>query len=361
MSPDDTRWRPVGIPPRAMIGPMPETLMPCGPSRRSVLAVLGLGAAGMALSGCGIRLEDDAPRVPLVPTREPVPGEAFLIGLWLGSQDLAAQASALGGPGTGLPARLALLHRAQAGVLRTLLRSEGVPDSVVDDARKRHTSAPSTTSSPTTGASATPGTAPNGSTTGASTSPSRSTLAAAEAAALSPESFAALGALDAKAVVTPAAALAQRAAAATLLGKLPAWSTQEDVPADLAAAALEATRAAVYGFEVVAAQSAGAQRAQATATLATLRARVARLEQPAGDKAPPASLGYPLPFPVTTPGAAKRLALHVLEGLRASHAAATGRAARDATGLAATVQWLAEAEGLCHRWGMALQPFPGLE
>lgn len=343
-----------------MIGPMPETRMPCGPSRRSVLAVLGLGAAGVALSGCGIRLEDDAPRVPLVPTREPVPGEAFLIGLWLGSQDLSAQATSLGGPGTGLPARLALLHRAQAEVLRTLLRSEGVPDSVVDDARERHTSTPSTTSSPSA-ASPTSGATPGRSSTGAPTSPSRSTLAAAEAAALSPESFAALKALDAKAVVTPAAALAQRAAAATLLGKLPAWPAQEDVPADLAAAALEATRAAVYGFEVVAAQSAGAQRAQATATLATLRARVARLEQPAGDKAPPASLGYPLPFPVTTPGAAKRLALHVLEGLRASHAAATGRAARDATGLAATVQWLAEAEGLCHRWGMALQPFPGLE
>ena len=333
-----------------------------------MLAVLGLGAAGAALSGCGIRLEDDAPRVPLVPTREPVPGEAFLLQLWLGSQDLATQASALGGPGTALPARLAVLHRAQAEVLRTLLRTEGVPDSAAEDARKRHTAAPSSTSSSTstassTAASPTSAVAPGGSATGSSTTtaPSRSTLAAAEAAALSPESFAALGALDPKAVVTPAAALAQRAAAATLLGKVPVWPAQEEVSADLAAAALEATRAAVYGFEVVAAQSTGAQRTQARATLATLKARVARLEQPAGDKAPPASLGYPLPFPVTTPGAAKRLALHVLEGLRASHAAATGRAARDATGLAATVQWLAEAEGLCHRWGMALQPFPGLE
>jgi hypothetical protein len=344
-----------------MIGPMPETCVPSGPSRRSVLAALGLGAASAALAGCGIRLEDDAPRVPLVPTREPVPGEAFLLGLWLGSQDLAAQASALGGPGTALPGRLALLHRAQAEVLRTLLRTEGVPDEVADDARKRHPATPSTTSSGTTAASPTSGATPGRSATGTATVPSRSTLATGEAAALSPVSFAALAALDAKAVVTPAAALAQRAAAATLLGKVPAWPTQEQLPAELAAGALEATRAAVYGFEVVAAQSAGAQRTQAKATLVTLKARVARLEQPAGDKAPPAALGYPLPFPVTTPGAARRLALHVLEGLRATQAAATGRAARDATGLAATVQWLAEAEGLCHRWGMALQPFPGLE
>lgn len=343
-----------------MIGPMPETCVPRGPSRRSVLAVLGLGAAGAALSGCGIRLEDDAPRVPLVPTREPVPGEGFLLVLWLGSQDLAGQASALGGPGTALPGQLALLHRAQAEVLRTLLRTEGVPDSVVDDARARHTAAPSATSS-STAPSPTSDAASSPAATGTATAPSRSTLATGEAAALSPESFAALAALTAKSVVTPAAALAQRATAATLLGKVPAWPTQEQVSAELAAAALEATRAAVYGFEVVAAQSAGAQRTQALTTLSTLKARVARLEQPAGDQAPPAALGYPLPFPVTTPGAAKRLALHVLEGLRATHAAATGRAARDATGLAATVQWLAEAEGLCHRWGMPLQPFPGLE
>jgi hypothetical protein len=170
-----------------------------------------------------------------------------------------------------------------------------------------------------------------------------------------------LAALDAKAVVSPAAALAQRATAATLLGKAPTWPAQESVAADLAASALEATRAAVYGFEVVAAQSGGSQRRLATATLTTLRARAARLEQPAGEAATPPSLGYPLPFTVTSPRAARRLALHVLDGLRASHGAAASGSAGDVTGLAASVQWLAEAEGLCHRWGMPLQPFPGLE
>ncbi len=331
-----------------------------------MVAALGLAAAGVALSGCGIRLEDDAPRVPLIPTREPVPGEAFLLGLWLGSQDLAQQAAALGGAGTALPARLASLHRAQADVLRTLLHTEGVPDRVVEDARKAHTVAPSPTSTtstagpaastaPRASASASPGA------TGAPPAPSRSTLATAEASALSAESFAALATLDAKAVVSPAAALAQRAAAATLLGKAPTWPAQESVAADLAAVALEATRAAVYGFEVVAAQSGGSQRRLASATLATLRARASRLEEPAGEAATPPSLGYPLPFAVTSPSAARRLALHVLGGLRASRAAAASRSAGEATGLAASVQWLAEAEGLCHRWGMPLRPFPGLE
>ena len=353
---------PAAAAPRAMIWPVRETpsRMPCGPTRRSVVVTLGLAAAGVALSGCGIRLEDDAPRVPLIPTREPVPGEAFLLGLWLGSQDLAGQASALGGAATALPARLASLHRTQAGVLRTLLRGERVPDSVVEDARRAHTASPSSTAPSTAGGStpAGPGTA---ATTGSPTAPSRSTLATAEAWALSAESFAALAALDAETVVSPAAALAQRATAATLLGRAPTWPTQESVAPGLAATALEATRAAVYGFEVVAAQSGGSQRRLATATLATLRARVARLEEPAGEAATPPALGYPLPFAVTTPGAARRLALHVLDGLRAGRAAASGSAAGDATGLAATVQWLAEAERLGHQWGMPLQPFPGLE
>lgn len=355
---------PTGCPgaaaPRAMIWPMPETpsRVPCGPSRRSVVAALGLAAAGVALSGCGIRLEDDAPRVPLIPTREPVPGEAFLLGLWLGSQDLAQQAAALGGAATALPACLASLHRAQADVLRTLLRAEGVPDGVVEDARKAHAATPSSTSTTST---AGPAASVSAGATGASPAPSRSTLATAEASGLSAESFAALAALDAKAVVSPAAALAQRATAATLLGRAPTWPAQESVAADLAAAALESTRAAVYGFEVVAAQSGGSQRRLATATLTTLRARASRLEEPAGEAAAPPSLGYPLPFPVTGPGAARRLALHVLGGLRASRAAAAARAAGDTTGLAATVQWLAETDGLCHRWGMPLEPFPGLE
>jgi hypothetical protein len=345
-----------------------------------VLGVLGLAATALPLAACGIRLEDDAPRLPLIPTREPVPGEAFLLGLWLGSTDLAEEASALGGAVSALPARLAALHSSQADVLRTLLRSSGVPDTAVRDAQQRHTTAataPSASSSPASPSSSTspstspwsgsPGTSvatPAPSTTGPTatpTTPSRSTLAASEAAALSAESFAALAALDAETVTTPAAALAQRATAAALLGRAPAWPALEATSPVLAATALEATRAAVYGLEVVAAQSSGSQRRLATTTLATLRARAARLQGLAGDSAGPPSLGYPLPFAVTGAASARRLAQHVLSGLRAAHAAASSRAARDASGLAATVQWLTEAEGLCHRWGLPLEPFPGLD
>src|SRR5690349_11074014 len=101
--------------------PQVDPGMPPRPSRRSVLtagAGLAAGAAAaMSLAACGIRLEDDAPRVPLIPAREPVPGEAFLLALWRHSDDLAERASGLEGPATGLPARLAGLHRRQVAVL----------------------------------------------------------------------------------------------------------------------------------------------------------------------------------------------------------------------------------------------------
>jgi hypothetical protein len=346
--------------------------MPCGPTRRSVLGVLGLAVAAVPLAACGIRLEDDAPRLPLIPTREPVPGEAFLLGLWLGSIDLAEEAAALGGAASALPARLAALHREQADVFRTLLRTAGVPDAAVSDAEQRHaTAAPSSSSAPPSSSAASSSPASGGSATSraptttaptaTSTAPSRSTLAAAELAVLSAESFAALGALGAETVTTSAAALAQRATAATLLGQAPTWPTQEAVSPTLAAAALEATRAAVYGLEVVAAQSSDAQRRLATTTLGTLRARASRLQSLAGDSAGPPPLGYPLPFAATGAASARRLAQHVLSGLRAAHAAAAATPAGDPSGLAATVQWLTEAEGLCHRWGLPLKPFPGLD
>ena len=351
--------------------------MPCAPSRRTVLAALGLAAVAVPLSACGIRLEDDAPRVPLIPTREPIPGEGVLLGLWLGAGDLAGQAAELGGAAKALPARLATLHEEQAEVLRSLLRSLGVPDRVVAEAQSLHQAraaapttaaatgtttglpapAPSSSSPPAERTSPAAPASPGGTPTGATPA----SLGAAEAATLSADSFAELARLGRDTVVTPAAALAQRAAAATLLGEPPLWPTPRSLVAPaLAADALETSRAATYGMEVVAAQSQGSQRRLATATLATLRARAATQEGLVGDSAPPASLGYPLPFAVTGSGAARRLAVHVLDGLRARQAAATAQAAGDVTSLVACLQWLAEAEVLCQRWGLEPEPFPGL-
>jgi len=347
-----------------MICPMPEVRdgVPGGPTRRAALGVLALAAAALPLAACGIRLEDDAPRVPLVPTREPLPAEGFLLALWLESGDLAAQASALGGAATAIPTRLAALHREQERVLRSVLRSMGVPDRAVAEAQESHRRAAATPTTTQSSVPASPGApSPSGRPTPAATPPpSPIRLGEAEAAALAPESLAGLADVPRASVALSAAALAQRAAASALLGSAVTWPEQSGVPAEVAVIALDAARAAVYGLEVVAAQSRAAQRTLATSTLATLRARVAALEELAGEAAPPPALGYPLPFPVTTEAAARRLALHVLTGLRETCARTTGAGARDASALAAVVQWLAEAEGLAHRWGLPLEPFPGL-
>jgi hypothetical protein len=334
--------------------------MPPCPTRRGVLT-LGLGSlAAMALAGCGIRLEDDAPRVPLIPTREPIPGEAFLLALWRHSDALATRAASLGGVRTSVPARLADLHRTQVSVLEEELLRLGVPRTVLDDAKAAPTPGTSRSTSTTTatgGSTSTGG--PTGSTTPAPSGPKA--LAAEEASDLGPTAVASLARVPSAAVPLVGSVLAQRSAAAALLGAPATWPPQSWSGASLAASYLDSTRAAVYAFEVVAAQSpAGAQRTLALSTLDALRSRAEEQEGLAGASAGPAPLAFPLPFPVVTAAAARKLAVQVLTDLRAAVARDLGSTGTDTGPLAAVVRWLAETEVLCSRWGIALSPFPGL-
>src|SRR6476659_1526895 len=235
---------------RAMICPMPEVRdgVPGGPTRRAALGVLALAAAALPLAACGIRLEDDAPRVPLVPTREPLPAEGFLLALWLESGDLAAQASALGGAATAIPTRLAALHREQERVLRSVLRSMGVPDRAVAEAQESHRRAAATPTTTQSSVPASPGApSPSGRPTPAATPPP-SPIRLGEAEALAPESLAGLADVPRASVALAAAALAQRAAASALLGSAVTWPEQSGVPAEVAVIALDAARAAIYGL-----------------------------------------------------------------------------------------------------------------
>ena len=63
------------------------------PVRRRTLLVAAVGTLALPAAGCGIRLEDDAPRLPLVPTRTPVPAEAALVGLTRATAGLAELAA----------------------------------------------------------------------------------------------------------------------------------------------------------------------------------------------------------------------------------------------------------------------------
>jgi hypothetical protein len=297
--------------------------------------------------------------VPLIPARNPVPGEAFLIGLWQSSGELAAHAASLGGAATSLPARLAAIHRTQYDVLHTELLRLGVPPGVLDEAAKHGSSATTSATTSTTSSKGT--TAPTPSTPSVPHAGPLG-LAAAESEDVGTAAFTGAASLPASAEPLAGSTLAQRAAAAALLGAPvvvpePAWKHLS-----LAASFLETTRSAVYGFEVVAAQSpTGAQRTLALATLAALQARAETQAALAADAAGPPDLGYPLPFRVTTPSAARRLAVSLLTELRAALARDLGSAGGDAEPLGSVVHWLADTEVLASRWGVALAPFPGLQ
>ena len=307
-----------------------------GVPRRTLVA--GLFAAVLPAAGCGIRLEDDAPRIPLVPTRTPVPAEAELVALTRDTAALAALAATVPG---ALAADLATLHQRQHTVLRSTLLADGVPAADLDA-----TASPSPTASAT--GSAPPTAAPAG----------RAALAAAEGA--SAAAAAGFAGVEADLRATIAALHAQRYAAASLLSGHPPTVPSDPVGGDRVGTLATSTAGAVYLLEVVSARSSGGQRARSDTTLAALRALLA--DQLAGGATADESLGHPLPFPVGDAAAAARLARQSLTTLRAGYGDHLGPivASGGGPGLAALTRWLGAVEVEAHRWGVALEPFPGL-
>ena len=322
-----------------------------GVARRTLVSAV-VGAVVLPASGCGIRLEDDAPRVPFVPTRTPVPAEAELVQLTRETAALAEAAAAVNG---ALAADLATIHRRQHSVLRTTLVRQQVPAADLDATA----SAPPTASGTPT-ASGSP--SPSGSASaGPSTAPpsgGRAGLAEAEAAsAAAAGTYAGVG-TDLRATV--AALHAQRYAAATLLTGRPPTVPRDPVAGPDVAALASLTSGAIFLMEVVAARSDGKQRARADATLEALRDL--RTDQVAGGARPDEALGHPLPFPVEDAADAERLAREVLTTLRAGYGAHLEPlvTAEGSLGLAAITRWLGTVEVQAHRWGVPLEPFPGL-
>ena len=134
----------------------------------------------------------------------------------------------------------------------------------------------------------------------------------------------------------------------------------EPVGGDRVGTLATSTAGAVYFLEVVSARSSGGQRARSDTTLAALRTLLA--DQLAGGARADDSLGHPLPFPVDDPVAATRLARQALTTLRAGYGEhlAPIVATDGGAGLAALTRWLGTVEVEAHRWGVELEPFPGL-
>ena len=315
-----------------------------GAARRTVLG--GMGLLGLAsLAGCGIRLEDDAPALPGIPTRSPIPGEAALVTFLRETVVLADALSR----GDSTWQELAEIHRLQARVIESALRSRGVPEALVSAA----TSAPSASTS-TTGSSgvAIPGPTPT-------PPPDRRVPVWEWDSAKAAYGLVSVVADDL--VPTLAAIAAARSAGAFALNpkRAPYAPTGSPLSAETVLPLLAVTREAVYGMEVVSAR-ADRQSDRALATLGQLRVLVRAQEANAGSAAPPTPLGYALPFVVRDDATGARLAKQLLDRLAIAYAAALPRVVDDRPSAVTVLNWLGWATRTGQAWGLAPVAFPGL-
>ncbi|WP_346008508.1 hypothetical protein [Janibacter terrae] len=275
--------------------------MPVPPSRRLVLA----GAATLAaavVTGCGVRLEDDAPDLPFVPRREPVPAESALLAVLGTLRDSDAEHAA-----------------ARAERLRTALEGAQVPATVLDDA-----------------------TAPTS---------DGETAAAFEAAVreCAPGMLRLVGQLTAThRIATP---LGRRSGLWTPAGTQP-W-TAGSVAADV----LAGTRAAVYALDVIAAKATGAVAEDALTAARALQRLEIRQTTAAGEQADEVTLGYERPAGLTG-SKALEWGKDACERLLAVHAAGFDGLADDRDAALELVQWMVAAERISRpRFG---RPVPEL-
>lgn len=312
------------------------------PTRRELLRTAALATVvAPLLVACDIRLEDDAPTLPLL-QRKSVPDEAVLVDLVRRTTALAQAAGRVPNSNDAV-STLATIHRTQADVLRSRLTSAGVPNHVIDGTTTTTTTSPA--SAPTAAVSAPPSTTPQDVATAetalvAAVLPTLATVTAAN-----------------RAVV--ASVVASCGAAAEILGSTVPWPTADPLPPAAAVPLLEGTRSTAYAFQVVAAQTGGDQRAVAERTHTDLTTRTTELAGMAGSSAPVEPLGYALPYPVTAPDVAARLAGQVLTTLVSGGLAPLATLPEGSTATTTMVRLLVGAQRLGRTWGVVPVPFPG--
>lgn len=244
-------------------------------------------SAAAALTGCGVRLEDDAPDIPFVPERDPIPGEAVLLAV-LGALEA--------GEDEQDPAR--------AKRLRTALEKAQVPAGLLDDAK-----------APAAGAE---------------------TVAAFEGAVrdCGPGLLTLVGRLTAtRRILTDE----RTQDLWTPAGTKP-WTA-----AQVAADSLEATRAAVQAFELIGAKTSGGLAKSARAARRELQGLVTRQTTAAGDEVPAISLGYKLPHDLD--GAkARQLGTQSVERLLATYANGFAGLGKDRAAALEVTEWMATVE-----------------
>jgi len=402
------------------------------------------------LAGCRVRLEDDAPPIPFIPPREPIPAEAALLWLLRDCRDLAtapvsappvgpesvgtetagtgAETAGTEPAGTGTEATApapspestgegtatdgtatdgagtdgaataetpeqeepseALYSREvyaeQVTVLRSALYRAGIPIETIDAAVTSPPetspppstgSSPASTGSPTTDAAdtapastGTPAAATDSPTTASpTTTPPTDPTAGDPAAAL--RRIDELRECGAGLFPLVVSVLAQRWAAVRAAGgEVPVsalvaepehtWSFPH-----LASAFVDLTRAAVYGMQIVAAQSRDEAREAAIGTLAAIEQLEHEQTVRAAGRVQSRPIGYALPFPVNSEQSAARLATHVLgnliDGYGGLLTTVTGSSQADTA--RDVIAWIGTAAHLAAPWGVPGTAFPGLQ
>jgi hypothetical protein len=295
--------------------------------RRTVLGA-ALGGAVVALTGCGIRLERDAPHIPGIKTQGPPADQAVLRTL-LTQVEATITAATLSS--SSWAKSLAHIHRAQRSRLIQVMATQGM------------TPAPTPTAPASTGTASPPAHLP----------------LAAEEQHLAVR-IGSLSAVSARNLPMAAAIGVTHSAAAQVLGKTVDIAGGAVPKTAEAAAILPSLQAAVYAFEVIVAKTPLHSRNQAEATLEALRPTRSAWEAALGDRAPLQPDGYALPVQPTTTAARTQLALRVLTDLIdacAGQVAATRGDRPSFLGL--TILW-SDATAQLWRWGDAPAPFPGL-
>lgn len=264
-----------------------DRLVPARPSRRLVLTGALTLSATAALTGCGVRLEDDAPNIPFVPERDPVPGEAVLLAV-LGALEA--------GDAEHDPARATMLRKA--------LEKAQIPESLLDGAK-----------APQAGAE---------------------TVAAFEGAVrdCGPGLLTLVGRLTAtRRILTDD----RTRSLWTPAGTKP-WKD-----GSVAAEALEATRAAVHAFELIGAKTSGGLAKSARAARQELQGLVTRQTTAAGEDVPAVSLGYELPHDLDA-AKARALGTQSVERLLAAYAGGLAGLGEDRTAALEVTEWMAAVE-----------------
>jgi hypothetical protein len=314
---------------------------PPAPPRRLVLRGLA-GVAGLAaLASCDVRLESDAPVIPVLRRQEAV-DERLLLGL-LGAigaiHHLATTAVTSSAAERSAASAVAAACAAQRRTVVAGLVSEGVPPEVIRAA------------SPTGAPSA----------------------EAAAAAAGMPALWAAQAQLVTERVADPAtiaATSAHRAlvasilthhAASASLGAAPPRWPHERLPSAAAAIALEQIRAVRYGLTVAAAHLSGAVQARVMRLDAALHRAQMQVREQAGGAAGAAPPAYHLPVAVTSEATATRLIRSVVADLQSGVLSPLDALPPASPGLVAVIRHASGLLVLATPWSGPLTPLPGLQ